>query len=337
MLNEFRRDLVSGDWVLFATGRVKGHIQPKERFYQPTDGCPFDYLSADSEPKPVLVFNDGKIINDFKSGEPWTTMVVPNKFPAVKPGVGEPIASNGPFQIAKAFGYHELVITRDHEKLLADMSSPEIAEVLMAFRQRFINISQDSCGEYVSLFHNYGPTAGATIYHNHSQIISTPIVPPEVLASINGAEAYHRQHGQRIHETIIEWERSQARRIVYENDSFIVFCPFVSKTPYEARIFPKVANPHFETITDADLVLLADALRTILVKIKKGLGDPDYNFYIHTAPSGKNTKANYNFYHWHMEIVPRVSVFGGQELGTNLFINVVDPDDAAQLFRDTVI
>lgn len=332
MLNEFRQDLVSGDWVLFATGRAKGHIKKKDKFYQPKESCPFENLQASGNEDPVMVFLNGKRteLENYRRGN-WSTIVIPNKVPAVSPGEGKYFAQEGPYMKAAAMGFHELVITKDHDKTFCCFAPGEISEVLTVYRERYKEILQEGGDEYILIFHNKGPSAGGTIYHNHSQILSTPIMPPDILRSIAGSESYYLKYGKKVHDVMLEWEMKEKKRIIYENDEFVCFCPFVSKTPYEIRVFPKKNNSHFESITDAQISLLSQALNIVLSKLDKALDEPDFNFYIHTAPPRKNSI----FYHWHMEIVPRLSIVGGLELGADIFVNVIDPDEAADLFRIT--
>ena len=157
MLNEFRQDIVSGDWVLFATGRAKGHINKNEKFYQPKEGCPFEDLRASGNETPVAVFANGFIVS--------------NKFPAVRPGVCGPVSAEGTFNKMGALGYHELVITNDHEKKLNEFSNEETSQLLTAYRDRYREISKYDCGEYILIFTNYGQSSGDTLINNHSQII----------------------------------------------------------------------------------------------------------------------------------------------------------------------
>lgn len=336
MLNEFRQDLVSGDWVLFVTGRAKGHINKKDKFYQPKDSCPFENFQASENGEPVMVFNQGaqSDLEGFRTGN-WTTVVIPNKNPAVVPGVCPPPIGQGPFQKMVASGFHELVITKDHEKSICRFTPEETIELLTVYRNRYREIAKDECGQYILIFHNRGPSAGATIYHNHSQILSTPVLPPEVLRSMKGTEDYYNEHGKKVHDVMLQWEIQEGKRIIYDDAHFIAFCPFVSKTPYEIRIFPKKFEPRFEMITDDEISSLANALNLVLRKMDKALDVPDFNFYIHTAPVQKNNHDK--FYHWHMEIVPRLSIVGGLELGTDIYVNVINPDEAAKLLRETNI
>jgi UDPglucose--hexose-1-phosphate uridylyltransferase len=338
-VSEFRQDLVSGSWVLISTGRSKRpHASDQEpKVHPPKEGCPFEDPQAAGNGEPLCVLSHGEELSTKDYKDKWTVQVIANKFPALQRGVCGPARINGPARVFDANGFHELVITRDHERSFAQFTSEETQEVLRAYRSRYEVISRDDCGAYVLIFHNHGPSAGASIYHNHSQIISTPILPPEILASIHGSEQFFKNYGTKVHDLLIEWELDQKIRIVYENEQFIAFCPFTSKSPYEIRIFPKISSARFELIDDKGIVQLADALNTIFRKLHKALGDPDYNFYIHTAPVAKDPSVSYDFYHWHIEIVPRIKIDAGFELATAISINSVDPDEAAQLLRETTV
>jgi UDPglucose--hexose-1-phosphate uridylyltransferase len=326
-VNEFRRDLVSGDWTLIAPGRARRPDASENRHewedsYQRKEDCPFEDPAAAGAGELLLV----------REG----IFVIRNKYPALAPGVcGQPM-ERGPFLVQVAHGFHELVITRDHERHFAQFTDQETAQVLAVYQERYRAIAQDECGDYISIFHNHRREAGASIWHHHSQILSTPVVPPEVLRSLEGADQYFQQHGQSVHGTLIRWELAQKERIVAENERFVLFCPFVSKTPYEMRIFPKEHSPRYELTSAEDLLLCARLLNTALRALDKALADPPFNFYIHTAPVQKDSLINYDYYHWHIEIVPKIKTDAGFELGTGLFVNPVDPDDAAQTLRSSL-
>ncbi len=311
--NEFRKDVVSGEWVLIASGRARRPNAEENRrvwenSYQKPDACPFEGLKE------------------------WVT-VLPNEYPALHSGTcGQPL-QRGPFSVHDAHGFHELIITRDHERHFAQFTTEETADVLRVYQERYRAISTDECGDYVSIFHNHRREAGASVWHSHSQILSSPVVPPEVMRSLEGADAYIQKNGHTVHCMLIEWEREQQTRIVFENDKFLVFCPFVSKTPYEMRIFPKTHESRFERMPADDMLQCAEALNAGLRALFGALNDPPYNFYIHTAPAQKDPAVNYDYYHWHIEIVPKLKIDAGFELGTGLAVNPVDPDDAAAELR----
>lgn len=340
MVNEFRQDIVSGDWVLISTERAK-KPSPQEtnkntQLYQDKSTCPFEDPQRSDHRDPILVYNKGlKVVwNKGTTGE-WTTQVVKNKYPALVDGFCVPPRNIGPFMVADGFGFHELVVTRDHDKSFAQFTDDETSEVLRVYKERHNSISQDECGDYVLIFHNHGRLAGASVYHNHSQILSMPIIPPGILKNIKGAKEFFERTGEKVHEMLIEWELEQNKRIIFENEKFIALCPFVSRTPYEMRIFPKNKSSNFGDIKDEDIIFLAEALNKVLRKLYSALNNPDYTFFIHTSPVKKDNSDLYNFYHWHIEIMPRFSIAAGMELGTNVFVNTVDPDEAAKLLRET--
>ncbi len=184
---------------------------------------------------------------------------------------------------------------------------------------------------YVSIFHNWGPTAGATVYHPHYQIIGLPVVPTDVARSLVASRAYYRKRGECIHCAYIADAKKSGDRVVYEDASMIAFTPFASRHPFEVVLFPKKHEPYFEAMDEAAYARSARALRAVLGRIAHSLNDPDYNFFIHTAPvAGKRAHGHY---HWHIEIVPHTHVDAGFELGTGIEINSVSPQDAARRIR----
>ncbi|MBI2037235.1 MAG: DUF4921 family protein [Candidatus Liptonbacteria bacterium] len=325
--SELRQDLVSKDWIVIAPGRGKRPSQYAERKTKrvraPIGTCPFEDPQKSGNKKPVLVR---------KNEHGWELQIVENKFPALQHRkICASTSSHGPYLTMGGAGYHDLLITRDHDANFPRLSPRQALQVFQAFRDRYLMLTGDACVSYLSIFHNWGKNAGASVYHPHYQLIALPIIPPDVWHSLLGSMEYFAGHKQCVHCVMLDWERKEKKRIVYENEGAIVIAPFVSRGPFEARVFPKKHLPYFENTLDADLVGVVDALQGALRLMEKRLGDPDYNFFIHTAPI-KN-KVDYEPYHWHIEIIPKVSVPAGFELGTGIDINVVDPDVAAKVLR----
>ncbi|MEK7579878.1 MAG: DUF4931 domain-containing protein [Patescibacteria group bacterium] len=325
LLNEFRQDLVSGDWVLFSTARTHS-VKKFEDSYQPKVGCPFEDPAGTGH----------KVVWGYPDNDNWQIMVLENKFPAVRPGICGPDKLQGSFNSHDAIGDHDVIVYKDHDLQFSDFSVEEAAAAIKVYKKRYQEMAQTSeCVEYVMIFHNYGHEAGASMYHPHSQIISMPILPPDVSRSIFGSHSFYEKNGKKVYDVIIQWEREEDKRIVYENDFFVAFCPFVSKLPYEVRIFSKDSHAHFEKMPDELDRYLADALLAVLKKIKMALGNPPFNFFIHTAPVKENGFKNFHqFYHWHIEIFPKLSILAGFELGTGMDINVINPDEAAKVLRN---
>lgn len=333
-LNEFRQDLVSGEWVLFATGRSSrpGHkpAEPKESENYSKENCPFEDLRGSGQE--VLWF--------YPNEEEWEIAVIKNKYPALVPGVCVPGSKNGPFSTNEAVGSHDVIVYKDHDVHFGDMSVDQLESVIRVYKSRYKEIVETGgeCVQHIMIFHNFGSGVGGSLYHPHSQIISMPILPPDIARSLRGSEKFYKENEKRIYDLITKWEVEQGKRIIYGNDLFIAFCPFVSKYPYEIRIFPRDSHAHFEQMPDTFDKYLADAMNAVLKKIKKALNNPDYNFFVHTASVKEDSDSKFHeFYTWHVEIIPKSSVIGGLELGTGVYVNVVDPDEAAKLLRETVI
>ncbi|MBX4211497.1 MAG: DUF4921 family protein [Candidatus Yanofskybacteria bacterium] len=320
---EFRQDLVSGEWVLFAPARKK-HL-PDPATLPALEQCPFDNLNEGQE-----------ILWSYPETNPVLT-VIKNKYPAVTPGLCTPIYQIGPFQAHEGAGSHDVFVYTDHNTRFTDLTKEQFVQVIQAYKKRYQEIAElKDCTRYILLFHNFGKEAGASIAHPHSQIISMPILPPDVAHSLQGAHNFYQKNGKQVYEVMIQWEKEQAKRIVYENDSFIAFCPFVSKYPFEVRIFPKESHAHFERMPETSDPDFADVVQVVLKKLKKALNNPAYNFFIHTAPL-ESDPTLHQFYCWHMEVLPRLRMDAGFEMGTGIVINVVDPDEAAALLRDTQV
>lgn len=130
---------------------------------------------------------------------------------------------------------------------------------------------------------------------------------------------------------MIEHEKEIKKRIIYENKEAMVFTPFVSREPFELRVFPKKHFSYFEDTPESAMKLIVSALQGALKIIDKKLHNPDYNFFIHTAPILNKDK--HSHYHWHIEVQPKISISAGFELGTGIEITVVDPDEAAKILK----
>ncbi len=336
-LNEFRQDLVSGDWVLFATGRANRPTEIAQSLEPAVFNlrqCPFDDPVASGQ----------EIIKLYPSEKNWQIAIIKNKYPALVYGVCGTPKQNGPFRVAEASGFHEVVITRDHNKNFQDFNEKETADVLKVFRNRYQEIAAEFCGQYILIFHNFGPQSGGSVQHPHSQIMAISILPPDIMNSILGAEKFYLKNNRKVHDVMVEWELEQKSRIITENEAFVAFCPFVSKKPYEIRIFPKKPSPQFELVNDDELVKLAAILNSVLRRLKKVLNNPSYNFFIHSAPIKVLDAVGMGvaqYYDWHIEIYPHSSFFGsvvgGFELGTDIYINVIDPDEAAEKLRSAQV
>lgn len=337
-ISELRQDIVTGEWVVVATGRAR---RPIEFAKKATVGvkkakkkdCPFEQLS----PTALLVYD--------KKGEPfrltgknktylernWWVETIPNKYPAFGHGTCAVERKEGPYRWQDGVGFHEVIVTRDHNRSIAEMNTREIESIIRTYRDRYLALKDDGCVEYISIFHNHGSEAGASVSHPHSQIIAIPVIPPDVGRSLRGSAEYFHREKKCVHCTMLEFELRAKRRIAYANKDFLVFAPFVSRQAFEIRIFPRRHNPEFETIGDAEITTAAYALRTALAKLSRGLRRPAYNFFIHTSPTAGGRE--FSHYHWHIEIIPKTAIWAGFEIGTGIEISTIAPEAATAFLK----
>ncbi len=333
--SELRFDLVSKDWVIIATGRAR-----KPSFFKKAKkikakisktNCPFYDLRT--QKRPVLAYYKGKEVL-FKLGEipkKWTTIVIPNKYPALLPHSKLEERREGKFyKTMNAIGFAELVLTKDHRKHFPHFQTSEIKEVFEVYQKRYLDLMKKKFVNYISIFHNHGIEAGASQSHPHSQIITTPLIDVDLRKALINSENYFKKNKKCIYCEMNAWEKKVKKRIVFENDLFIAICPFASKAAFQVIISPKKHLAYFEKINGEEKQALAEVFGAVMKALYKGLADPSYNFYMHTAPcDGKD----YSYYHWHWTIMPKTAVPAGFEIGTRMEISTIEPEKAADYLR----
>ncbi len=338
--SELRYDVISRDWVIIATGRAKRPYmfkkEKREKMKVSSKNCPF--CNLETQEFPVLILRKGKVVDlekEKKIPKDWTLAIIPNKYPAVIPAEKIEVVEEGPYyHKMEAVGYHEVVVTRSHTRSLAKFSLEEIEELLFAYQTRYNQLKKKKFVNHIFIFHNHGKEAGASIVHPHSQIITTPLLDKDLNRALINAKRFYKKQKKCVYCEMNKWERKLKSRIVYETQHFIALCPYASKSAFQIIISPKKHNPYFETMTLSQMKDLAKMAFVIFRKIYKGLGDPSYNFYFHTAPSdGKK----YPYYHWHWTIIPKFSTPAGFEMSAGMEISVIEPERAAQYLRKVTI
>jgi len=325
LASELRMDLVSNDWVVIATGRAKrpSSFAKKHRRQKTVSkkDCPFCQTE---------ILSKGVLSRRDRSDGSWLAIAVPNQYPAFSPAAELNQRKEGPNRVMDGVGFQEIIITYDHEKQIGQLNPKEVKAVIDVYQERYLELMKNKLVKYISIFHNHGESAGATVFHPHSQLIAIPVLDPNFRSSIDGASNFFQNQGKCVYCVILDWDIRNKKRIIYENEKFVVLCPFAPQVSFEVRIYPKKHQPYFERINDEEKELFADALQKALNKIYKGLKNPDYNFYIHTAPCDG---ANYDYYHWHLNILPKTSIWAGFELSTGIEISVIEPEKAARYLR----
>jgi UDPglucose--hexose-1-phosphate uridylyltransferase len=330
-LPELRKDPITGRWVIISTDRAKRptdfvresvHIQGK-------GFCPFCYGNELKTPPEILAYGrNGSGPNT--SG--WTVRVVPNKFPAL--GIEGDLNREGEglYDRMNGVGAHEVIIeTPDHTKTLATLAERAIEDVLWAYRDRVLDLKNDKRFRYALIFKNHGDAAGASLEHSHSQLIALPIVPKRVAEEWEGSQHYYREKERCIFCDIIRQERDSGVRVISENDMFIVLAPFAPRFPFEMWLLPKSHGSSFENNQTPVYKSLAKMLKDNLSRLDAVLDHPAYNFMLHTSPMGEESN---DHYHWHFEIMPKLTKVAGFEWGTGFYICPTPPEESARFLRE---
>jgi UDPglucose--hexose-1-phosphate uridylyltransferase len=229
-------------------------------------------------------------------------------------------------------GAHEVIIeTPHHHESMSTLAPKAFEEVLWAYRDRILDLRRDLRLRYAMLFKNHGEAAGATLEHSHSQLIALPIVPHLVMEEMTGARDYYRYKERCIFCDIVRQEIQQGERIVLENSEFISVAPFASFSPFEAWILPKRHSSFFEECQVHEIQSLSWIFQETLKRLEKALNFPPYNFTLHTTPFNERSL---EYYHWHFEIIPKLTKFAGFEWGSGFFINPTPPEEAAKFLRE---
>jgi UDPglucose--hexose-1-phosphate uridylyltransferase len=232
-------------------------------------------------------------------------------------------------------GAHEVVIeTSQHQTTLAQLPQKAIEDVLWAYRDRMLDLKNDKRFRYVLIFKNHGEAAGASVEHPHSQLIALPIVPRRVREEVDNCWHYYDEKERCIFCDIIRQERDTGERVIGENDHFITLAPYAPRFPFEMWLLPKVHSSAYENNQSTMYSALANMLKDTLMRMDAVLDRPPFNFMIHTSPIGEEIN---DHYHWHIEIIPKLTKVAGFEWGTGFYINPTPPEESARFLREAQI
>jgi len=329
---ELRKDPIVGRWVIISTERAR---RPSDFVTQaPTRQpgvCVFCPGHEARTPDEIMA---NRVDGSGANTPGWSLRVVPNKFPALRIEGDLEASAEGLFDRMEGVGAHEVVIeTPDHRASLATLPVDSVADVLLAYRERVLDLKKDTRFQYILVFKNYGAAAGASIEHPHSQLIATPIIPIMVTEELAGSAEYYDRKERCVWCDILRQERGDRRRLIQDRDGFVVVAPFAPRFPFEAWILPDRHRSSFEESGVDDLRGLAGVLQDLLRRVNRVLNDPPFNFMLHTAPLHEPAL---DHFHWHLEVIPKLTRVAGFEWGSGFFINPVAPEDAATALRESV-
>jgi UDPglucose--hexose-1-phosphate uridylyltransferase len=341
--------IVPTESVLVATARGMRPKKAEERIERDTrahvETCPFCHGNEDRTPPQIKAYPDSA---------DWQIRIVPNLYPVLGDDSSQNNMAFGLQQVIDGYGRHEVVIDHpNHGIAIHEMSRDHLAGLFGVYQQRMAELYEsDKRLKYVLVFKNFGPAAGASIPHTHSQIIATPVVPENLQNEVHHSREHHKKFNQCIfcslidealtyEATIYDRESGQIRRkvnvgqyVIERGERFVAIKPFASRFEWEIHILPLRHQADFLKATAEDLDDFANVLRRTMTRLDKVVGGVQYNFFLHSAPHGSEYDDCADSYHWHLEICPRTSIPTGFELGSGLFVSTVSPELAAQALRD---
>ena len=327
---EFRQDPVTYRWVIISSERrhrpTDFHLEPST--IDGAERCPFCPGHEEMTPPEVRASRQ-------PGGAPnrpgWSLRVIPNKFPALQAGGNLDRQTDGLFGRMNGIGAHEVIIeTPDHAVTLATMSEGKIERVLWAYRERLLDLRQDQRFRHILIFKNHGPAAGATLEHSHSQLVALPIVPDFVREEVDGGKRYFSVKQRCVFCDLVEQESAAGRRIVHENAEMIAVAAYASRFPFETWLLPRSHGARFEEASEQQYRALAETIKFVLTRMNRALQSPSYNLIIHSSPLAEPTA---QYYHWHVEVIPKLTRIAGFEWGTGFYINPTAPEEAAHVLR----
>ncbi|HEX9023142.1 MAG TPA: galactose-1-phosphate uridylyltransferase [Geobacteraceae bacterium] len=341
-MSELRWDPLKLHWVIIATERGR---RPRDFHMDAEEGemtsCPFCYGNEDKTPGEIFAIRPYGPANTPN----WQVRVIPNKYPVLRIEGELENRGYGVYDVMNGIGAHEVIVeTPDHKKGLADLTPEEITRVLTAYRSRYLDLRRDMRFRYMVLFKNHGARAGATLSHAHSQLIAVPLTPPVAATELKVCREFYVAKERCIFCDLIAFELSSGDRVVKEFANFVILTPYAACFPFELRLYPKRHAHDFTQMNDGMLAELAVAMKEMLLRLKSVLKDPAYNFILHNAPPQQQRLGKPEYwgsieydYHWHIELVPRLTQIAGFEWGTGFYINPTSPEDAAAFLRDAEV
>ena len=337
-MSELRYCAIKHLWTIIAPERGQRPNEFSTRLDEPEAGLADPFAAGNEHMTPPTIFS----IPRRDDGGSWQVRVFANAYPALRVEGEVAREAVGLNDRVSGVGAHEVIVeTPRSDAELADLEVDDVALVLQAYRARLLDLRRDVRLRYVLIFKNKGYQAGASIAHAHSQLIATPIIPTAIVQELNSSRSHFRHRERCLFCDVIRQEKRLAERICLETDRYLALAPFAATSPFETWILPKEHRHDFALAADDELRDLAAVLRDFLRRIRVLLDDPPFNIVLHTAPNPHPRPGRPDFwttieydYHWHLEIVPRITRPAGFERGSGYTVNPTPPEEAARYLAD---
>ena len=269
-------------------------------------------------------------------GPGWTVRVVPNLYPSLASAddaeagaVRDPLTSGRGepdlFPAKPAVGANEVIVNGPGPAgSLLDLEPAQVEIAMDVWRER---IRAHDSFAYVHVSLNEGPDAGASLPHTHAQLYALPFVPAAIARERERFTAYwDRTQGRNLLEDLLQEEVRRRERVVAIDTEAVALCPFASRVPFQLQVIPRRARARFED----DGPLAAGLLHRALGLLRTALGElPPFNLWVRTAPRGAE------HFCWRIDLLPRLTQLAGLEMGTGVNLNVLAPERAAEVLRES--
>ena len=332
-------------WVILAPDRRGRPTDQKDRYLPRVQECPFCPGRESSTPPALYTVPPP---SESGGDGAWRIRVFPNKYPALQPKSadhGNASEKGGAprelFLSREGVGRHEVIVeTPEHREDFPDFEQDHLHDVLTVWAGRIRAAYQEQDLAYALLFRNHRARAGASLSHPHSQLIATPVIPKNIRQKCEASQAYLERNNRCLICDLLKQEGKAGSRVILETEEFIVFAPFASRFPFEIFIAPKTHNPDFTLSSAENMGQLAALLKDMLCRLREILDDPPYNLVVNTAPNAKHLPRELKhqpperYFHWHIEVLPRLAKAAGFEWGSGFHINAVPPEEAASRLRE---
>ncbi len=320
---ELRRDPISGSWVVVGLTWVKS---------SEVDVCPFCPGNERLSGKSIREITDA-------SGA-WLVRC----FPAANPIFMIEAAANkkaeGMYDRMGNIGAHEIVVeNRVHTKTLSDFGEHELALTLDMYAERILDLKKDTRFRHVQVYRNHGELAGSHIYHPHSHVLATSIIPHGTVLELAYSQDHYVQKERCLLCDIAAQEIRQNKRVVAISENFVAFCPFAPRFPFEVCLLPRFHSHTFESLVGNMALkhefihLFLDAMRRI-EHVRNS-----HTIVIHTAPNPTTSEVAQepaeieNYFHWRVEILPRDTRSSRYKREDEFYHVALTPEEAAQILK----
>ena len=334
-MSELRQDPTTKAWVILAPERAK-RPQQKHKMRRAEElpswdaSCPFCPGNEDQTPDEVFRLPLSS------EDSTWEVRVVPNRFAALEPGEdGMVVEEAHLFRKMAGIGAHEVIIeTPSHNTPLALKTYEQVEKVLIAYQERYNALKKNRQLKFITIFKNHGWASGTSLVHSHSQLVATPIMAPHYHRKFDVAHDYYADTARCLYCDLLAEELEKGERIIAETKQLAVFQPYASRVPYETWIIPKRHCASFGLFPDAHLAELSRVLKDTLRCLYQELDNPDFNYMIDTSTTEDEEDP---YYHWHIRIVPRLTLIAGFEMGSGVYISTALPEHTASYMRECAI